>query len=223
MADKKLLAGLAKLGVPLFEPYEAPNVNETLASVVKSDDMRLWEGFPVMVAKAVEIHAFEPEQIERRLKKQEHRKAFEGLMLFSGALFSLYHLSFPWWNTLKKTLPPEKKVFVRDCKTALARNQTILLYDGEIDSERAKGLFELYFEEKAEKDQRQKARLEELSIEYALAQIFSPKQKELFKKKLEGLPLTKTEQEYFSRTVKKKVLALANADLHALSKKLLGI
>jgi hypothetical protein len=34
--------------------------------------------------------------------------------------------------------------------------------------------------------------------------MFSPKQKELFKKRLEGLPLTKTEQEYYSRSVKKK-------------------
>jgi hypothetical protein len=31
--------------------------------------------------------------------------------------------------------------------------------------------------------------------------MFSPKQKELFKKRLEGLPLTKTEQEYYSRSV----------------------
>jgi len=51
--------------------------------------------------------------------------------------------------------------------------------------------------------------------------MFSPKQKELFKKRLEGLPLTKTEQEYYSRSVKKKVVALANADLHGLARKLL--
>jgi hypothetical protein len=49
-----------------------------------------------------------------------------------------------------------------------------------------------------------------------------PKQKELFKKKLKGLPLTKTEREYYSRTVKKKVVALANAELHSLSKKIWG-
>ena len=58
-------------------------------------------------------------------------------------------------------------------------------------------------------------------MEYALSQLFSPKQKELFKKKLEGTPLTKTEQEYYSRTVKKKVIALANPELHHLSRKLL--
>jgi hypothetical protein len=58
------------------------------------------------------------------------------------------------------------------------------------------------------------------SLVFAL-QMLSPKQKELFKKRLEGLPLTKTEQEYYSRSVKKKVVALANAELHGLARKLL--
>ena len=52
-------------------------------------------------------------------------------------------------------------------------------------------------------------------------QIFSCKQKELFMKKLNGKALTKTEKEYFSRVVKKKVLAMANHDLHDMSKRLL--
>ena len=84
-------------------------------------------------------------------------------------------------------------------------------------------MFELYFEQRAENDRRRKDKYEEFSLEYALSQVFSPKQKELFKKKLEGLALTKTEREYFSRTVKKKVVALANAELHSLSKKLLRL
>jgi hypothetical protein len=50
---------------------------------------------------------------------------------------------------------------------------------------------------------------------------FSPKQKELFQKKLKGELLTKTEKEYFSRTVKKKVAALANPELHRLAQKLM--
>lgn len=54
-----------------------------------------------------------------------------------------------------------------------------------------------------------------------MSQVFSPKQKELFRKKLEGDPLNKTEQEYYSRTVKKKVVALANSERHSLARKLL--
>ena len=105
----------------------------------------------------------------------------------------------------------------------MAHNQTLKYNDAELDSKRLKGMFELYFEKKAEKDRRRKEKYEEYSLEYALSQVFSPKQKELFNKKLEGFPLTKTEQEYYSRTVKKKVVALANSELHSLSKKLLEL
>lgn len=59
------------------------------------------------------------------------------------------------------------------------------------------------------------------SIEYLLSQIFSPKQQELFFKKLSRERLTKTEREYFSRSVKKKLLTLANDHIHQLAKELL--
>jgi hypothetical protein len=63
----------------------------------------------------------------------------------------------------------------------------------------------------------------EMSLEFALSKVFSPKQKELFKKKLKGDVLTKTEREYFSRSVKKKVAALANEELHRLAQRLFAL
>jgi hypothetical protein len=65
------------------------------------------------------------------------------------------------------------------------------------------------------------AKREEFNLEYCLAQVFSPKQKELFLKKLKGQKLSKTEKEYFSRVVRKKVKALANSQLHRLAQKLI--
>ena len=117
----------------------------------------------------------------------------------------------------------QEKALVRAWKKDLARDRTISWDNTVLDSERVKGLFELYFEKKAETDKRRQEKHAEFSLEYALSRVFSPKQKELFKKKLEGLPLTKSEKEYYSRTVKKKVVALANDELHSLSKKLLGL
>lgn len=58
---------------------------------------------------------------------------------------------------------------------------------------------------------------DDFEFEYSLSQLFSNKQKELFMKKLKGEKMTKTESEYFSRSVKKKVVALANSDLHKLA------
>lgn len=223
MADKKLLSDLTKLGFPMFETSEEPDVNSTLAKVVKSDDMRLWEGFPVLLANAAEKYGFSLEQVENVLDKRDQKEVFHHLVLLTGALFSLFHLSFPWWNRLKKNLTKEDKARVKVWRNLLTHNQTIKFDNVEFDSVRLKNMFDLYFEKKVEKDRRQKEKYEELSLEYALSQVFPPKQKELFKKKLEGLPLTKTEQEYFSRRVKKKVVALANSELHSLSKKLVEL
>jgi hypothetical protein len=47
-------------------------------------------------------------------------------------------------------------------------------------------MFNNYFEKDAEKSRQLKHKHEELSFEYALLQLFSPKQKELFQKKLNG-------------------------------------
>jgi hypothetical protein len=223
MTDRKLLDSLSKLGLPMFEPSEELNVNETLVEVVKSRDTRLWENFPVLLANAAESYQFAPERVKQLLKKKEQKNRFHLLVLLSGALFSYYHLSFPWWNKLKKDLSQKDKALVKMWRNYLAHNQTLKCNELEFDPERLKGLFELYFEKKADKDRQRKEKYVEFSLEYALSTVFSPKQKELFKKKLEGLPLNKTEKEYYSRTVKKKVVALANSELHDLAKKLLEL
>ena len=62
---------------------------------------------------------------------------------------------------------------------------------------------------------------DKFDLEYSLSQVFSKKQKELFMKKLKREKMTKTEREYYSRSVKKKVLALANTELYKLAMKLL--
>jgi hypothetical protein len=221
MTDDKFLKSLSKLGFPMFEPSEELEVNETLATVVKSNDTRLWEGFPVLLASAGERYQFAPDQVEQQLPTEELKKQYHRLILLSTAVYAYYHLSFPWLAKFKKTFSADNKSYIKTWRNALAHRQTPSWPDDEFDPERVRGLFELYYEQKVEKDRRRKDRYEEFSLEYALSQTFSPKQKELFKKKLEGDPLTKTEQEYYSRTVKKKVVALANSELHSLARKLL--
>lgn len=204
----------------MFEPDETPDVNKTLADAVKSNDTRLWEGFPVILANAATNYQFSPDLVLQHLDNAEQKEQFHELVLLSASVYANYHLSFPWFNKLKKNFSEKDQKRIRTWKNYLSHPSS---QEGEslFDPDRIKGLFELYFEQEAEKNQRAKAKYQEFSMEYALSQLFSPKQKELFKKKLEGTPLTKTEQEYYSRTVKKKVVALANPELHHLSRKLL--
>lgn len=221
MTDKKLLSSLSRLGFPMFEPSEELDVNATLVEVVKSHDTRLWEGFPVLLANAADNYQFSPEQVEQQLFTEELKNQYHRLLLLSASVYSFYHLSFPWLNKLKTSFSEVDKALVKTWRNALAHNQSPNWRDEEFDLERVKGLFELYFEQKVQKDRLRKEKYEEFSLEFALSQVFSPKQKDLFKRKLSGDLLTKTEQEYYSRTVKKKVVALANSEMHSLARKLL--
>jgi len=204
----------------MFQPEEEFDVNETLAQVVVSQDLRLWEGFPVLLANAANDYHFSLDQVERMLNRWEIGH-LQRLVLLSLAVYATQNLTLPWANKLLKNLNQNDRDQVNQWRNILVHNQRIMWNDVEFDPQRLRKAFNLYFEQSGEQSRRRKEKYNEYSLEYALSQIFSPKQKDLFKKKLEGLPLTKTENEYYSRTVKKKVIALANSDLHDLARKLL--
>lgn len=221
MNNDTLMHNLAKLGLPMFEPSDDVDVNDTIAEVVKSGDMRLWELFPVLLANASEDYRFTPEKVFDLLPAPDDKESLRQLYLLSASLYSLYHLSFTWSARFNKLWTEQEKTRLKAWRNALAHDLPITWERREFTPERIKKSFQLYVEQSAEKTRRRKERYEEFSLAYALSQIFSPKQADLFKRKLEGLTMTKTEQEYYSRTVKKKVVALANSELHSMARKLL--
>lgn len=221
MVKKELLESLNRLGFPLMETKEDFDVNKTLAEVVKSKDTRLWEGFPVLLANAAQEYYFDYDQVLKNLTKSEERKDFHFLLLLSLALYQYYHLSFVWSNQLKKSLSNQDLARLQKFRNSLVHDKVVSFGNKRFHSARLKETFNNYFEQDAEKTKQLKEKYGDLSLEYALSQLFPPKQKELFKKKLKGEPLNKTEREYYSRSVKKKVSALANPDLHRLAQKLM--
>lgn len=220
MVDQKLLDNLNQLGFQLMETTADVDANKTLAEVVKSKDTRLWEGFPVLLANAARDYDFDYNQVQQFLTKKEQQD-FGKLLLLSLALFQHYHLSFAWSNRLKQTFSQKDLVRLKKLKKSLSQGNSVSVGNKRFDPLRLKQAFNNYFEQDAEKTRRLKEKHEELSLEYALSQLFPPKQKELFQKKLNGEVLNKTEKEYYSRTVKKKVSALANPELHRLAQKLM--
>ena len=220
MVDQRLLDNLNQLGFQLLETRADVDVNKTLAEVVKSKDTRLWEGFPVLLANAARDYNFDYNQVKQFLAKKEQQD-FRTLLLLSLALFQHYHLSFAWSNHLKKAFSNQDLGRLKKLKKSLSQGNRVSVGNRHFDPSRLKQVFNNYFEQDAEKTRRLKEKHEELSLEYALSQLFSPKQKELFQKKLKGEVLNKTEKEYYSRRVKKKVAALANPELHRLAQKLM--
>ena len=222
MTKKPLFERLSQLGLPLLETSGDFDVNQTLAEVVKSEDARLWEGFSVLLVNAANDFRFAYERVIKHLDNEQQKKNLNSLLQIALALYDLYHLSFSWTKPLKDMLSEDEKKYLKRLRKELASGNSFTLNGMVFDPPRLKNAFDLYFEKDAEKSRQQKEKHEELSLEYALSQIFSPKQKELFKKRLAGSPLTKTEREYYSRAVKKKVVALANPELHRLAQRLMA-
>jgi len=221
MVNNKLFENLDRLGFSLMEPKEDFNANKTLAEVVKSKDTRLWEAFPVLLANAAQEYSFDQDQILKNLTTREDQESFQNLLLLSLALYQYYHLSFVWSNQLKKQLSDQDLEQLRKFRNNIAHSDVFYVGKKRFIPDRLFEIFNNYFKKDAEKAKQLKEKYEDLSLEYALSQLFSPKQKELFKKKIKGEPLNKTEREYYSRAVKKKVSALANPDLHRLAQKLM--
>ena len=88
MENKELFERLSRLGLPLLETEEYFDVNKTLSEVVKSKDIRLWEGFPVLLANSNEKGEFDYSTVKNFLENEKDSYNFSHLFLLS--------LSFLW-------------------------------------------------------------------------------------------------------------------------------
>ena len=219
MDKSQLLKKVKALGYPMFKAEETIDVNETLAEVVKSSDKRLWEGFPVMLANSLEKGLFDFEEVQIHLEKPQEEKLFHKLVMMSLALYDYLEVELSFTDKLYKSDFFDSKVF-HDYLKKFKEERDLSDINGIMSSERVVNSFKNYFR-RAEIDLKEVADMQdEFELEYSMSQIFSKRQKEIFLKKLKGEKLTKTEREYYSRSIKKKVLALANPDLHKLASKL---
>jgi len=220
MVNKKLLKRLGKLGYPLFETEEAQDANATLAEVVQTEDLRLWEGFSVVLATSTERGLFDYEMVKSKLKKPFDKANFDTLFVLSLALYKALNLKFSWADEFYEHLSMDEKKEFNGFLENFKKNREFKVSKYLMSSQRLKATFNNYVKQETSRLNDLVSVKQELGLEYALSQVFSPKQKELFLKKLRREKMTKTEKEYFSRVVKKKVLALANPELHHLAQRL---
>jgi len=221
MSAKDFEKKLSELGFPLMEVHKQEDAHQTLAEVVQSQDARYWEGFPVLLANAAKERTFRYEVVDQYLSRPDHKQQLKELFLLAQALYEVLHLKFSWTAAWRKHAPKADVLMEKKFEKQLESNQPVEAAGRQFYAQRLKEMFYRYYENEAQKSKALEATQDALSLEYVLSQVFSPKQKELFKKKLSGEKLTKTEREYYSRTVKKKVLALANSELHRLAMKLM--
>lgn len=221
MATKSFQENLSALGFPVLESKdEANTANTTLARVARSDDTRLWEGFPVMLANSVRNQWFDYAHVRNILRSAKQKETLDCLVNVSLALYNVLDVKVEGAERLHSDIKPGNLVFTKSLE-ALRDNRTPPAPCQALAPERLKNTFLRYYGETQPRVSELLSLKENFDLQQALSQIFSPKQKELVLKKFRGDSLTKTEREYYSRTIRKKLAALANPELQRLAQRLL--
>ncbi|MEJ2429141.1 MAG: hypothetical protein P8075_09505 [Deltaproteobacteria bacterium] len=224
MKREDLVLNLGRLGYSLVTP-DVPEVGEEqvvelLAELVDSKDLRLVEGFPVVLANCAQrgMNLDFTALLAKHKPRSRKRQNLEKLLLLSSDLLTQEGLDKPeGLEEVKKSFKDKygdllaNEVVTLGAKTSLSTERlrnTLRRYSSTLKTSRAT--------RKREKDKQRRS----FQLNYFLSTLFSPKQKELVLKKLNGEPLSKTEKEYFSRTVKKKLEALNNSEVRKVAKAL---
>jgi len=86
---EELFAALARFGYPLLQPEGEADPNKVLAALVESEDARLLEGFPVVLAHCVmgKESRLNLEVAEKLLSTPERQERFRTLVAVSRYLF----------------------------------------------------------------------------------------------------------------------------------------
>jgi hypothetical protein len=153
------------------------------------------------------------------------KKNLEKLLLISGELFDLDGIEAPQnlkkivrslkakYGSLQSTrllsLSSGMTVSIKDIQNTL-RDYTVKIKNAASESTGATSVRE------PNTDMLQRS----TELDACLDRLFSPKQKDLVFKKLNGESFTKTEREYYSRVVRKKLKAIANSQVGDIANRL---
>ena len=217
MNKEDLIFNLGRLGYALVRPetrkvkdYE---VLELLDELAESEDPRLVEGFPVVLANCAQkdLKLNFRTLLSRQKSDSCKQQALEKLLLLSSTLLTQQGLDKP------KNLESLSKSLKTKYGDLLAGDVVDLGNKVSLSTERLRNTLKRYFADlstsKSTRDRAKNLQRRSFQLNYYLSTLFAPKQKELVLKKYHGESLNKTEQEYFSRKVKKKLEAMINKEV----------
>jgi hypothetical protein len=221
MNKEELITALGELGYPLFTPRKgglgSKKVIDVLDKLSGSEDTRLIEAFPVVLANCAHrgIKLDLRGLLSRYAQTSQRRAILEKLIMSSADLLAREGLSKPeGLDDTADSLRVKNTDLLKEEVLDLGKHLSIsverlrnTLRRHAIDLERSESV--------RERDRRRQLR--SFQLELHLSTLFPPKQKELILKKLKGDLLSKTEQEYYSRVVKKKLEGLVNNELRKIA------
>ena len=151
MGNRKLLEEAGNLGFNLFEKEEPIDTNKILYNVITSEDIRLLEGFPIMLANAIELGGFHYDEILNKLKNTKDKVIFLNIIQLSLAIYKYFRVEFDWKNTILKYLSEKNKNKINVYLSYLKMNRTFNVSKYQISSERIKNIFLNYYKKEENK------------------------------------------------------------------------
>ena len=189
-----------------------------LDALASSDDTEVVARFPAVLAicarrgLALNFQAL----FSRYWETSPKRQNLEKLLFISAAIFERQGLRAPKnLDKIAASLKPKYGDLLPGGEFQLSSGMCISIND-------LQETLEMYIssQPKAPASLVKKSPSKADSLDVYLDRIFSPKQKELVFKKRDGISFTKTEREYYSRTVRKKLEAIASENLVELARNL---
>jgi len=221
----ELLSHLAQYGYALAVPPSSVAPDKVLGELLRQDDVRLLEGFPVVLANALsekEMLAWEDKKWSpEKVFSVKIQKRWAALTALSLLLFRLFGVPKGLEDRVFKLLRkyPEGARTLAALEQPFSGSGQVCGGGMKLSAERLKKSFRNYVVHPSSAGELQEQK-DALGLELLLSELFTSRQKELLAKQLGGKKFTKTEQEYYSRVVKKRLKALADERVHQMARKL---
>lgn len=206
---------------------ESIDPEATLVQMVSSDDIRLLEGVPVVLTNIlIKGRSVSLEHVERKLPNPLRRR-FRMLAAVTYLFLFWVPDADSARDVLLHYLRERESSLIESMRERLSKKEK-LAFGGNVnlDPDRLEKTYKNYVVEefmatevnlsKKIENRRQAQFLESLS------ELFTDKQRSIMIKILNRESLTKSEKEYYSRVIKRRLKALRNPDLQSLASTLVG-
>jgi len=218
---EELIIELESYGYPLIRA-QRKSMDRLILDIIKSREPRLLYSLPVIL-RNISAEQLDLKNLEK-ISEQEgiDKKIIQELLYLCLLTYDLYNIRPIWRRKLKDHL----KEVIDSKELSELREKFFSSSDVEIKNRdfyiriNAGSFKDNFFNYLLMDEKRKRKKLSErigLSLELKtqsqLSKLFSEKQKEIIMKKLMGEKLTKTEREYFSRTIKPKLEAILNPEI----------
>ena len=224
--NRGLLDQLAAHGYPLMKPVHRGDPELVLEQLLRQHEGRVVEGFPVVLLNALReksnLRWEAPRWNSARALGVTTSQRLTRLLALSYLLFRLFGLEKGVQERVLTLLHKCKNGTdtLQDVESRFMKSEPVAMHGFELSMERLKQTFRTYYvgaQQRGEDQERTRA----LELELWLSELFTPRQKELLRKRADGVQMTNTEKAYYYRTVSKRLQALANEEVHALARRLL--